>query len=144
MGKNKKPKAHKKTQGFIPAGAPNLNLLNQKPLSADELAQRQKAVERLSNAFRALSAPPESLLALFERLALPYRIVEPDGEYVTETLIVINHQDFMAAEETNQKQGSIIQRLYPEDLPPSEPEPEPAAPLGDWDEEEFDLGKVQG
>ena len=151
MSKKKKQKAPK---GLGMPTQPKVNILNGKPPTAEEIENRQLVVQRLSKAFKALSAPPEPILTMFDRLGLKYVVDtmagELEGQYV-----LIKYEDLVAAEEANQKHGSIVQRLYPvepqPDLPANthNPEtgealPEPVAYQPDPDEYEFDLGKVQG
>lgn len=151
MGKKKKAKKTQAKQSTPsrPTLYPKLDgLLTTRPPTPEELKARQGIVSRLSMAFKALSDPPERVIDLFDRIALSYTVIEADDTKGIEKHYLIKQSDLEVAEENNQKQGSIIARLYPAAAQPDSPDmpanthnPATGEPL---DEFEYDLGKVQG
>ncbi|AVD99704.1 hypothetical protein HWB51_gp108 [Mycobacterium phage Cuke] len=100
MGKKKKPQQHRpKVQA--PQGVESKDLIKQ-----------QEAVKRLATIMQAMSAPPEPLLSLFERLGIPFEIVENVPGDPSFDTVVIKVTDLVAGEERNQAQGSTLARLY--------------------------------
>ena len=81
-----------------------------------DIAARQQAVQRLSKAMHYMGQPPESLLELLERLEIPWeRIKNVPGDESYDTL-VIKWSDFLDGERRNQEQGSVLKRLYGQDV----------------------------
>ena len=84
--------------------------------SPTDIAARQQAVQRLSKAMHYMGQPPESLLELLERLEIPWeRIKNVPGDESYDTL-VIKWSDFLDGERRNQEQGSVLKRLYGQDV----------------------------
>ena len=65
---------------------------------------KRLAVERLSIAMKHMGEPPESFLAMLDRLDVPW--VKEEGN------LIIKWSDFLAGEQRNPEQGSILKRLY--------------------------------
>lgn len=81
-----------------------------------DIAARQQAVQRLSKAMHYMGQPPESLLELLDRLEIPWeRIKNVPGDESYDTL-VIKWSDFLDGERRNQEQGSVLKRLYGQDV----------------------------
>ena len=76
-------------------------------------AQKALAVERIKGLFSQIARPQESILEQFDRLKLPYAIIEA-GETVkfTSDTLVFKMSELNKAEKRNQDQGSILKRIY--------------------------------
>lgn len=75
---------------------------------------------------KAVGAPPEPLMQLFDRLEIPWEKKAIDGT----NCIVISWKEFMDGERKLQEEGPILKRLL-EDMKDAEPQPnsEPSPPV---------------
>jgi hypothetical protein len=75
--------------------------------------EQQDVVKRLSKVIGILSAPPESIIALLDRLEIHWtRTNLPLFEQGEQDCMVIKWSDLMEGEERNREQGSIMKRFY--------------------------------
>ena len=84
--------------------------------SPADIAARQAAVQRLTKAMHHMGEPPESVLELLDRLEIPWeraKNVAGDESYDT---LVIRWSDLLDGERRNQEQGSVLKRLYGNDI----------------------------
>ena len=64
---------------------------------------------------KVLAQPPESLLAMFDRLNISWERVRGGTEYICkDDVLIINWRDFREGEETLQKQGPVLKKLMKE------------------------------
>lgn len=81
--------------------------------------------EQMMILLKAIGSPPESLVALFDRLEIPWDRKQIDGV----NCIVIQWKEFMAGEKRNQEQGPILKRIAEESAANSQSRTESTGPL---------------
>ena len=72
--------------------------------------QKKVAVERLKQAMLELNKQPEAILALLERLEIPWE--KKHFKSQSKDYLIIAWDDLLAGEAKNQEQGSVFKRLY--------------------------------
>jgi uncharacterized protein (DUF849 family) len=72
--------------------------------------QQKAAVERLRKAMVYMNQAPEALLALLERLEIPWE--KKHFKSQGKDYLFISWEDLLAGEARNQEQGSVLKRLY--------------------------------
>lgn len=101
MGKNKK-KAKKAAPKWMG------ELQNQQPTPE----KRAEAVTRLKDLFTGLTAAPETVEEMLDRLGIPFVIGEPklwDGDPIGTEYVVFRKADMEKGEQNNE---SLLQRIY--------------------------------
>ncbi|AYN58036.1 hypothetical protein HWB90_gp103 [Mycobacterium phage Fowlmouth] len=82
-----------------------------------EILKQQDSVRRLATMMQVMSAPPEPILSLLERLGILFEVVENVPGDPSLNTLVIKMSDLEAGEERNQAEGSLLARMYGKDDP---------------------------
>lgn len=95
-------------------------------LDPNALKAKQEIIDRLSVAMRALNEQPETILALLDRLEIPWQKVNSGQTIQSQNaVLVIDWPDLLAGEKRQQDQGSVLKRLYGNNIQePEKSEPE--------------------